>query len=207
MKDDYNFKPASKLTIEELKAENKRLAAMIKADREARGVPPEPPADFVSVAMAWTLYERCQPLHQFAIKYAQLCDKANEVLPLSDEQIQWAQSFRPYIELIGKVKDSTGIKVLGVCLAVLISNIEKHAEYDSAFELVRSMFISLDFLKGEYHPPRLDQYAWIWNAGKEENDKFRREVYEEYERLKDEEYFEVEYKRLCDHFDSIRHLY
>lgn len=201
------MKPATHATIEEMKADIKRMAAEIKADREARGVPPEPPEDFVSVAMAWTLYEKCQPLHEFAIKYAQLCDKANEVLPLSDEQIQWAQSFRPYTELIGKVKDSTGIKVLGGCLDGLISNIKKHAEYESAFELVRSMFILLDFLKGDYHPPRLDQYVWKWNADKEENDKYSAEIYAEYERLKDEEYFEVEYKRLCDRFDSIRHLY
>lgn len=207
MKDDYNFKPASKLTIEELKAENKRLAAMIKADREARGVPPEPPADFVSVAMAWTLYERCQPLHQFAIKYAQLCDKANEVLPLSDEQIQWAQTFRPYTELITKAERQTGIKVLGGSLGGLISRMEKHAECESALDLLRPMFICLDFLKGEYHPPRLEEYTWLWNESKEENDKFRKEVYAEYERLKDEEYFQSEYKRLREHYESIKHLY
>lgn len=194
-------------TIEQIKSDIERLSAEIKAYREVRGLPEEPPEDFVSVAMAWTLYERCQPLHQFAIKYAQLCDKANEVLPLSDEQIQWAQSFRPYTELITNAEGSTGIKVLGGSLGGLISRMEKHGEYESAFELLRSMYICLDFLKGEYHPPRLEQYTWKWNASKEENDKFRKEIYEEIERLKDEEYFQSEYKRLREHYESIKHLY
>lgn len=204
---DYDFKPASELSIEELKADNERLSAMIKADREARGVPPEPPADFVSLAMAWTLYERCKPLHEFAIKYAQLCDKADEVLPLSDEQIQWAQSFREYTELITKEERRTGINVLGGCLSGLISMMEKHTEYESVYELLKSMYIDLDFLKGEWHPPFLSDYAYIWNASKEENDEFRRETYAEVERLKDEEYFEAEYKRLRGHYESIKHLY
>ncbi|WP_340083808.1 hypothetical protein MHB50_11320 [Siminovitchia sp. FSL H7-0308] len=194
-------------TIEQIKSDIERLSAEIKADREARGLPEEPPPDFVSVAMAWTLYERCQPLHQFAIRYAQLCDKANEVLPLSDEQIQWAQSFRPYTELITEVKHATLLKVLGGALGGLISRMEKHAECESALDLLRPMFVCLDFLKGEYHPPRLEEYTWQWNASKEENDKFSKEVYAEYERLKDEEYFDAEYKKLREHYESIKHLY
>lgn len=194
-------------TIEELKKDIEHLKAQIKADREARGLPPEPPEYFVPVAMAWTLYERCQPLHQFAIKYAQLCDKANEVLALSAEQIQWAQSFRPYTELIREVKDQTILKVLGGSLSGLISSMEKHGEYESASDLLRSLFINLELLKGEYYPPHLGQFTWKWNASKEENDKYSAEIYAEYERLKDEEYFEEEYKKLRDHYNSIKHLY
>lgn len=196
-----------KLTNEELEEELAKLDEQIKADRKARGVPPEPPEDFVTIAMAWTLYERCEPLYKFAIKYAQLCDKADEVLPLTDEQIEWAQSFRNYCDLISKVKGSVGIKALGGSLDGLISVIEKHAEYEAVIELLQSMMLDISFLKGEYYPPSLHQYVYLFDVSREENERFSEEVYAEYERLQDEEHFEVEFQKLTEHYESIKHLY
>lgn len=201
------YKPSLTMTLDELKADIERLDKQIKADRKARGLPPDPPEDFVPIAMAWTLYERCEPLHKFAIKYAQLCDQADEILSLSDEQIEWARSFRKYTDLITKVKGSIGIRVLGGSLGGLIKAIESHNEYESVIELLRPMFTNLEFLRGEYCPPRLHQYVYLFDASKEENDRFSEEVYAEYERLQDEEYFEAEFKKLTEHYDSIKHLY
>lgn len=195
------------LTNEELRAEIAKLHEQIKADRKARGVPPEPPEDFVPIAMAWTLYERCEPLHKFAIKYAQLCDQADEILPLSDEQIEWAKSFRKYTDLITKVKGSVGIKALGGSLDGLIKAIESRNDYESVIELIRSMFIDLEFLRGEYYPPSLHQYVYLFDVSREENERFSKEVYTEYERLQDEEYFEQELERLTEHYQEIKHLY
>lgn len=195
------------LTNEELRAEIAKLDEQIKADRKARGVPPEPPEDFVPIAMAWTLYERCEPLHKFAIKYAQLCDQADEILPLSDEQIEWAKSFRKYTDLITKVKGSVGIKALGGSLDGLIKAIESRNEYESVIELIRSMFIDLEFLRGEYYPPSLHQYVYLFDVSRKENERFSEEVYTEYERLQDEEYFEAEFQKLSEHYESIKHLY
>lgn len=195
------------LTNEELRAEIAKLDEQIKADRKARGVPPEPPEDFVPIAMAWTLYERCEPLHKFAIKYAQLCDQADEILPLSDEQIEWAKSFRKYTDLITKVKGSVGIKALGGSLDGLIKAIESRNDYESVIELIRSMFIDLEFLRGEYYPPSLHQYVYLFDVSRKENERFSEEVYTEYERLQDEEYFEAEFQKLSEHYESIKHLY
>lgn len=205
---DYEYKPSTMLTNEELREELKRLDAEVKADRKARGVPPEPPEDFVPLAMAWKMYERCAPMHKFVIKYAQLCDKANEILPLTDEQIEWVLSFRKYADLITKTFDSNfHIKMWGSSLCGLISAMERRKEFESANQLLRSLFINLDFLKGEYYPPSLHQCVYLFGLSSEENERYRQEVYAEVERLEDEEYFEEEYRKLVEHYDSIKHLY
>lgn len=195
------------LTDEELRNEIAKLDEQIRADREARGVPPEPPADFVSIAMAWTLYKRCEPLYKFAIKYAQLCDQADEILPLSDEQIEWAKSFRKYTDLITKVKGSVGIKALGGSLGGLISVLEKHTKYEAVIELLQPLMLDISFLKGEYYPPSLHQYVYLFDVSREENERFSEEVYAEYERLQDEEHFKEEFQKLTEHYESIKHLY
>lgn len=204
---EYGERPSSSMTNAELKQEVDYLIEQVRKDRLARGLPEEEPEDFVSLAMAWTMYERCDPLFKFAIRYAQLCDQANEVLELSDEQIEWAQSFRKYTDLIGKVKGSVGLNVLGGSLDGLIDDLEKHAEYEALIELLRPMMLHIGFLKGDYSPPGLHQFVYLHDASKEENDRYRKEVYAEIERLKDEEYFEQELERLTDRYNSIKNLY
>lgn len=196
------------LTNDELRKEIEKLDEQIKADRKARGVPPEPPKDFVPLAMAWTMFERCAPMHEFVIKYTQLCDKANEILLITDEQVEWVMSFRKYTDLITKTIDSNfHIKAWGNSLDGLISVIEKHKEFESVDQLLRTLFINLDFLKGEYYPPSLHQCVFLHDLSKEENERYRKETYAEVERLEDEEYFEKEYQKLADHYESIKHLY
>lgn len=201
------YKPSSTMTLDELKDEIKRIDAEIKADRLARDLPDEPPEDFVPVAMAWTLYERCLPLFEFAVKYAQLCDKANDILDLTDEQIEWAQSFRPYTELISETKDSMHLKVLGVALVGIISAIEKRHECEYVGDLLKSLSLYFSVLKGEYSPPRFDQCIWRYDLVQDDNDRYMAEAYAEYERLKDTENFKSEYERLREHYESIKHLY
>lgn len=201
------YKPSLTMTLDELKADIERLDKQIKADRKARGLPPDPPEDFVPVAMAWTLYERCLPLFEFAVKYAQLCDKANDILDITDAQLEWVQSFRPYTELITEVKHSLHLKVLGGTLKSIISSIEKRHEYEYVGDLLKSFSLYFSFLKGDYSPPHFDQCIWRHDLEKEENEKYMTEAYEEYKRLKDSVYFDQEYERLREHYDSIKHLY
>src|SRR5699024_10931619 len=170
--------------------------AEVKADRKARGVPPEQPADFVPLAMAWTLYKRCDPLFKFAIRYAQLCDKANEIIELSEEQDEWIKSFRKYTDLITKVKDGNMLRAYAGSMDGLISTMVKRDEYEALIEMLRVLMLEIDFLKGDYSPPGLHQFVYLHDASKEENDRYREEVYAEIERLKDEEYFEQELERL-----------
>src|SRR5690625_7116023 len=77
---EYGERPSSSMTNAELKQEVDYLIEQTRKDRLERGLPEKQPADFVSLAMAWTMYERCDPLFKFAIRYAQLCDQANEIL-------------------------------------------------------------------------------------------------------------------------------
>src|SRR5690625_1077053 len=195
------------MTNTELKAELDYLTEQVRKERLERGLPEKQPEDFVSIAMAWTMYERCEPLFKFAIKYAQLCDQADEILELTDEQITWIKSFQRFTDLITKVKGSVGIKGLGGSLSGLISGLEKHNEYETVIELLRSLLLHIQFLKGEYYPHSLHQYVYLFDVSKEENDKHREKVYAEVERLKDEEYFEAELERLSEHYNSIKHLY
>lgn len=200
-------RPSTKMTNTELKAELDYLTEQVRKERLERGLPEKQPDGFVSIAMAWTLYERCEPLFKFAIKYAQLCDQADEILELTDEQITWIKSFQRFTDLITKVKGSVGIKGLGGSLSGLISGLEKHNEYETVIELLRSLLLHIQFLKGEYYPHSLHQYVYLFDVSKEENDKHREKVYAEVERLKDEEYFEEEFKRLTEHYQAIKHLY
>src|SRR5699024_9478299 len=204
---EYGIKPSSRMTTAELREEVEYLTEQLREDRIARGLPEEQPEYFVPLAMAWTLYKRCDPLFKFAIRYAQLCDQANEILELTDEQIKWAQSFRKYTVLITKAKGTASVKMLSGSLGGLISVLEKHDEYEALIELLRPMMLHIGFLKGEYHAPSLHQFIHLPDASKEENDRYREEVYVEIERLKDEEYFEAELERLTDHYQEIKHLY
>src|SRR5699024_1900611 len=204
---EYGIKSSSRMTTAELREEVEYLTEQLREDRIARGLPEEQPEDFVPLAMAWTLYKRCDPLFKFAIRYAQLCDQANEILELTDDQIKWAQSFRKYTDLITKAKGTASVKMLGGSLGGLISVLEKHDEYEAVIELLRPMMLQIGFLQGEYYPPGLHEYVYILDVSKEENDRHSEEVYAEVERLKDEEYFEAELERLTERYNSIKHLY
>jgi|SRR5690625_3457982 len=204
---EYGERPSSSMTNAELKQEVDYLIEQTRKDRLERGLPEKQPADFVSLAMAWTMYERCDPLFKFAIRYAQLCDQANEILELTDEQIAWIKSFRKYTDLITKVKDGNMLRAYAGSMDGLISTIENRNNYEALIEMLRILMLEIGFLKGDYSPPGLHQFVYLHDASKEENDRYREEVYAEIERLKDEEYFEQELERLTDHYNSIKHLY
>lgn len=204
---EYGERPSSSMSNAELKQEVDYLIEEMRKDRLARGLPEEPPEDFVPLAMAWTMYERCDPLFKFAIRYAQLCDQADEILELTDEQIAWIKTFRKYTDLIGEVKDGNMLRAYAGSMDGLISTMEKRDEYEALIELLRPMMLHIGFLKGDYSPPGLHQFVYLHDASKEENNRYREEVYAEIERLKDEEYFEQELERLTEHYNSIKHLY
>src|SRR5690625_3512771 len=83
-------------TIEQIRQDIRKLDEQIeiqRAERVAEGLPPDPPAPFVELPMAWALYKRCKPLIQYAVQYASVCDKTNEIIEISDEQMAWIKSY------------------------------------------------------------------------------------------------------------------
>lgn len=193
----------SYITNDELEQELMKLDEQIKAinaERAAKGLPDEYPADFVGAAMAWHLYERCEPVYQFAIKYARICDKANDIIELSDEQVKWLLSFKRYARLVSFTENEFAIKTLGQSYRGIIDALTNPSKYESVIELLRGLQINLSFITGEYCRPYL--HGYLWGA---ESEEYRSEVYQEYERLKDDEKaFNEELKRLNEHYESIK---
>lgn len=122
-------------TIEELKKDLERLEAITQAL-------PELPPKFVKPAMAWALIERCKPAQQFALKYTQLCNGANEILPISKEQAKWLRSFETYAELIRQSIEQWP-RTYGIGLEVVISTIladNKSEHKEDAYVYVKRLF-------------------------------------------------------------------
>lgn len=215
----YEYKPSTMLTNEELREQLKRLKAEVKAERKARGVPPEPPEDFVSMAMGWTLFKKCEPLIKYAKDYAKLCRDSISLIEIRDEHMAWIRSYDNYITLLGRVKKEgssiyAGGAGLGVCL--LYTVLTKHREYESVNLILRHLVDALQFTNircNSQHSREitLHDYASFWELGqkqgREKEQAAYQEIAEEVERLKDEEYFEAEFQKILEHYESIKHLY
>jgi len=189
-------------SIEEIKRDIAKLdeqLEQVRAERAAKGLPVEYPADFVPPAIAWHLYERCEPVYQFTIKYANLCNRANEIIELSDDQVEWLLSFERYAELTSFVTGRSGIKILGSAYRGIIGALTNLSKYESVIELLRGLQINLSFITGDFSRPRLNSYIWG-----DDSEEYRSKVHREYKRLKeDEQAFDAELKRLNEHYESI----
>src|SRR5690625_2715675 len=84
-------------SIEQIRQSIRQLEKQI----EEAGLPERPPR-FVSIAMGWTLFNRLKPLINYAIQYARLCDKTNDIIEISDEQMAWIKSHEIDVKLINQ---------------------------------------------------------------------------------------------------------
>jgi len=194
-------------TIDEIQTDIAQLTEQleeVKAERVARGLPADLPPNYVSTAMAWHLYERCEPLYRFGIQYATLCDKANEIIELPDAQKEWAKSFEKYTRLINYAEEM-GVRTLAIALDGIIAAIENRFNYESVTQLLRLLHVSLQFITGDYSRPTLDGIAWGAHVNTDEA-TYRREVSQEYLRLKDEVEFEKELEKVNEHYYKIKEM-
>ena len=184
--------------------DTERIKKQILEDRLARGLPTESPEDFVSPAMSAILIERCQPLYVTIAKYAKLVNDSGEVLPID------LTKFDKYLldlELISMTKGpgvflpsfSTGIRNA-------ISNIKKAIENEDkdTDHLTKHLFLSLKISQFGRKTGVSDAYDVLSDIRYADQIKPHQE---EYDRLtSDPEFFESEYKRYSEHYESIQHL-
>lgn len=190
-------------SIEELKRDVEELRQKVRQDRIARGVPEEPPEDFVSVAMATILIERCKPLFQYVAKYSQLCSEGNQVLPTNFE------IFDRYTGDLTLISHS--ICLLQTAFATGMSLAKRYmlesADYTDASEYVRRLGKALNLARTGFEM-KLDHAAYDHTLSVELLGGIRKEAKEEYERLKsDEAFLNAEVQRYREHYESIKHLF
>lgn len=196
-------------TAEQIRQKMQKLdeqLAEVRAERVAKGLPPDPPPRFVPLPMAWTLFQRLEPLIQYAVKYASLCDKTNEIIDISDEQMAWIKSHEMDVIFINNARQDLGLIAIGI--EGIYSKLTRYNENETAGELLRDLVRYITFTRpshGDIH--RIDDIIYDHNATAEENQQAYRKVNAEIERLRDEEYFKEEYRKLIDHYNSVKHLY
>lgn len=176
-------------TNEEIRADIERMKKQIAADRKARGLEGVPiPDKFVDGDASVTLIKRCNPLEQFAIRYTQLCDEANEILPLSEEQAEWVGEHREYADLLRESVDQSLMSYgIGLQLAVeLLLADEGHEHKQAASIFIRQMFQAIQLLTLTY-----DTY------------EIKTGVYKELPK----KVFNKRYEELIQHYKTIKHLY
>jgi len=194
------------LSNEKLKLELDRLSEQVKEDRKARGLPSESPKPFVSVAMGWTLFQRCKPLIDFAIQYANIVDKANEIIELSEEQKEWVNQFKIYAILARETSD-TLLNGTGSGAISLINLLTNQSKYELVSEYLKLLYYGIQLTRTDYGEYRLNQFTYNHNLDNKENELIYNESKKEVERLKDIDYFNQELEKLAKHYESIKHLY
>lgn len=216
---NYEHSPLPVGTIKEMRENIESLREEVRAERVAQGLPPEPPADFVPLAMGWTLFKKCEPLLKFAKEYAIVCRDSNTVIEISEESMEEIRSFSNYVELLQRVNDegqSIYSSLVGSGISGLYNVLVKHREYESVYLLTKHIAMYLQFTciesNSQYNREiALHEYADFHELGRkhgrEKEEAAYNQVLDEVERLKDSDYFETELKKLIDHYESIKHLY
>lgn len=167
-----------------------------RAERVAKGLPPDPPPRFVPLPMAWAILRRLDPLIQFATKYAAICDGANEVIAISDEQLAWIKTHETDVRLVNNAREDLLLLAIGV--DGIYSVLTAHSEFETAGELLRKLVRYITNARPT--PGQIDAIVYDHNATAEENRKAFRKVSAEIERLKDEDYFNGEYRKVVEQY-------
>lgn len=190
-------------SIEQIRRDVEELRQLVRQDRLARGVPEEPPEDFVSVAMATILIERCKPLFQYVAKYTQLCSEGNQILPANVE------IFDRYTEYLILISHSKCLLQTVFATGMSLSKRYMHEadEYSSASEYVRRLGQELNLARTGFEM-KLDHAAYRHDVSVELLGGMRKEAKDEYNRLQaDEAFFNAEVQRYMEHYDLIKHLF
>src|SRR5699024_393645 len=189
-----------------IKEDVDRLIKQVQEDRKARGLPPESPKPFVPIAMGWVLFQRCKPLIDYTIEYANIVDKANEIVELNEEQKDWINQHEMYATLICKT-DDTLLNITGGGLIGIINLLNNQSDYELVGEYLRKLFRCIYFTKSDYGEYQLSQFTYDYESDSKKNERILDKTIEEVERLKDDDYFNQELEKLIEHYESIKHLY
>ncbi|MBY0144253.1 hypothetical protein [Neobacillus niacini] len=179
--------------MDDIEKMKKEIAAM-KADRIARGLPADPPAEFVPVEVGYLLFERCKPLFDFLVKYAKLCGDSQRIPPIDDSKLE------PYVadlELIGEtIGGNYNAFSVGMRNAM---RLVKSADQNAPEKFIRSLLLSLKLASIDAKKS-LNEVAY--GHGGYADVKAKYEAYKS-----DEALFDAELSRLKEHYESIKHLY
>lgn len=193
-------------TIEQIKQSIRKLDKQIDeahAERLAAGKPSDPPSKFVPLPLAWTIYERLSPLIRYAVEYANLCDKSNEIIDISDDQMSWIKSYELDVLFINNSEISLGLVALGI--DGIYKVLTEYEEYETAGELIRELVRYITMTRPIYNKRHnVDSFIYDHRASKEENEAAYREANKEIERLKDDDYFQQEYDKLLEYYETIK---
>lgn len=72
----------------------------------------------VEDAYARELASRCKPLYKYVVAYTQLCNKANDVLPVNKSKIE------PYRDSLKQIKRAKGNGILRVYACAMLSAVD-----------------------------------------------------------------------------------
>jgi len=175
----------------------KQSIYQLKHQIDEAGLPERSPR-FVPLPMGWVLFERIKPLINYAVTYARLCDKTNEIIDISDEQMTWIKSHEIDVNLINEVDGD--MSTIPISVESIYTKLIRHEEYESAGELVRDLAYFIKHTRPKYGDWNIGMFTYDSRADKAENERLEREAYAEIERLQDEDYFNEEYARLVEQY-------
>lgn len=143
----------------------------VDAIKEKHGdIKPRPPG-FVPESMAVKLTNRCRPLVAFITEYAKLCDEANEVLDISDNQMKWLDSFMTDITLLDYVEDVHTHKYRGNSFRLrwIIQTIKSRKNHVNVGEYLIKLFVLLqgvNMFNTDPHDTDISEYDYQVLCGK-----------------------------------------
>lgn len=156
-----------------------RIERRVKAFREKRekedmerGYCFMPIPGFVCEGDAIKLTNRCRPLVAFITEYTRLCDEANEVLDISDKQMEWIDSFITDIELLGYVEDIDAYKYRGngIRLKAIIQTIRNREKFinniDDYISRIFVMLSGINMFNTDPHDTDISEYDYQVLCGK-----------------------------------------
>lgn len=179
-------------TMEQIRQSIRKLEEEIEAegiDRSNKAV-----VRSVPFPLAWTIYKRLDPFIKYAVQYANIVDKSNEVIGISDDQMSWIRTHEQDIRLVNKSNPSLGLIALG--LSGIYKALTTSDEYETAGELLQELVRYITMLRPVYaREYRPDTFLYDYKKSSKQNEATYREVEEEIERLAEEEYFRQQYEK------------
>ncbi|NWQ40392.1 hypothetical protein MLOOGBEN_06725 [Bacillus sp. EB106-08-02-XG196] len=174
-----------------------------RADRANRGLPPNPPDNFIPSEIGFLLVERCRHIYDFIVKYAKLCDDANEILPIDVTKFD---SYNKDLDLINETIGGDVLSSYSIGINYGLDTIKNPGAL-SPREYVRRLLRAVELANLGLQQP-LSSIVYDNNLNSMENQKHYARVYASYERYKsDEKLLNAELERLYAHYESIKHLY
>jgi hypothetical protein len=174
-----------------------------RADRVKQGLPPKPPESFVPPEIGFLLVERCRQIYDFIVKYAKLCDDANEILPIDVTKFD---SYKKDLTLINETIGGDVLSSFSIGVKYGLDIIKNPSELSSS-EYVHRLLKAVELANLGLQQP-FSSIVYDNNLNSMENQQHYAQVYASYEGYKnDERLLNAELERLYAHYESIKHLY